>query len=183
MNLYDAEVLANNLLNEAINTYQHIDGWRFKWNNRKQAYGVCSYRTRTIQLSKFLTALQDYDDVKDTVLHELAHALAGGRAGHGPVWKAWCLKLGANPQRCTEMPEEQKKEAARLAKYQIVYVPAGAEFYEVVRPAHRMAMALYRRQLVGRPETLGRLFYVETKRLDQPDWASHLIKGKMDDDF
>lgn len=176
MNLYDAEGLANNLLNDAANTYPDLDGWRFKWNNRKRAYGVCSYRTRTIQLSKFLTALQDYDSVKDTVLHELAHALAGGHAGHGPAWKAWCLKLGANPQRCTEMPAEQRKEVARLAKYQIVYV-VDQQRYEVVKSAHRIGRNLFGCRLRGRPETAGKLFYIETQHLERSDWHNYLLKG------
>jgi len=36
----------------------------------------------------------------DTLLHETAHALAGPKAYHGPVWKAWARKLGAKPERC-----------------------------------------------------------------------------------
>ncbi len=29
-----------------------------------------------------------------TTVHELAHAMAGVEAGHGPQWKAWCARLG-----------------------------------------------------------------------------------------
>jgi hypothetical protein len=34
----------------------------------------------------------------DTCLHEIAHALTPF-AGHGPVWQAMCMKIGANPSR------------------------------------------------------------------------------------
>ena len=40
------------------------------------------------------------EEVYDTLLHEIAHALAGPGAGHGPVWKAICIKIGAKPHRC-----------------------------------------------------------------------------------
>jgi hypothetical protein len=32
--------------------------------------------------------------VAGTTLHELAHVIAGPRAGHGPLWKAACARLG-----------------------------------------------------------------------------------------
>jgi predicted SprT family Zn-dependent metalloprotease len=38
--------------------------------------------------------------VLDTILHEIAHALAGHKAGHGPAWKAKCAQIGAKPKRC-----------------------------------------------------------------------------------
>jgi len=33
-------------------------------------------------------------------LHEIAHALAGPRAAHGPRWREICLKIGCKPERC-----------------------------------------------------------------------------------
>jgi predicted SprT family Zn-dependent metalloprotease len=51
-------------------------------------------------LSIYFASLNSADEVRDTVLHELAHALAGKAAGHGPHWKAICLKIGARPLRC-----------------------------------------------------------------------------------
>lgn len=40
--------------------------------------------------------------VKDTVLHEIAHALAGHEAKHGPVWQKIAKEIGANGQRVTK---------------------------------------------------------------------------------
>jgi predicted SprT family Zn-dependent metalloprotease len=40
------------------------------------------------------------DEIRDVILHEIAHALAGHKAGHGPVWKAAARKVGAKPSRC-----------------------------------------------------------------------------------
>lgn len=40
------------------------------------------------------------DQVTDTILHEIAHALAGPAARHGPAWKSIARRLGATPKSC-----------------------------------------------------------------------------------
>jgi len=75
-------------------------GWRFEFNNHLRAFGVCSYGNKSIQLSKHLTRLNDLETVKDTILHEIAHAIAGFDAHHGYQWKLACIKIGAKPERC-----------------------------------------------------------------------------------
>lgn len=50
-------------------------------------------------MSSFFVVANDRDEVLDTLLHEIAHALAGPLAGHGPVWKAACVRVGARPER------------------------------------------------------------------------------------
>lgn len=75
-------------------------GWSFAWNDRVRALGLCNYQTRTIYLSTHYVKVGCHDDVLDTIRHEIAHALAGCYAGHGPAWKAMCLRVGAKPERC-----------------------------------------------------------------------------------
>ena len=45
-------------------------------------------------------------DAENTVLHELAHALAGPKAGHGPEWKAQAQALGCDAERCAPALDE-----------------------------------------------------------------------------
>lgn len=75
-------------------------GWRFEWDNAKRRYGVCKYRSKTIGLSKNLVSLNTAEKTKDTILHEIAHAIAGYKAGHGWEWKQVCIRIGAKPERC-----------------------------------------------------------------------------------
>lgn len=75
-------------------------GWRFRWDNAKRRYGVCRYRSKTIGLSKNLVSLNTVEKTKDTILHEIAHAIAGHKAGHGWEWKQVCIRIGAKPERC-----------------------------------------------------------------------------------
>lgn len=87
------------------------DGWRFRWNNGKRQLGVCRIRRKlvgglegyreikTIGLSRHLVALNPDDEVRDTILHEIAHAIAGVHNGHNHIWKDVCRRIGARPHR------------------------------------------------------------------------------------
>lgn len=99
MNITEAGHLARNLMNE-----HGLHTWRFEFDNAKRRFGACRYRTRTISLSKPLTEANDYVEVVDTILHEIAHALTP-RAGHGAEWKKMCIKIGAKPERCYSSEE------------------------------------------------------------------------------
>lgn len=77
-------------------------GWRFAFDHAKRRAGRCQYSTKTISLSKHYVALNvatNPEDVLDTILHEIAHALAPGDH-HGDMWKAKCIEIGARPKRC-----------------------------------------------------------------------------------
>ena len=81
MNLNHAETIAKELISE------HLDSsWSFQWNNRKRAFGLCHYGRNTIELSRFLTEHETEEATRQTILHEIAHAIAGLHAGHGPEW-------------------------------------------------------------------------------------------------
>ncbi len=76
-----------------------LDQWLFAFNRRKRCLGLCRHHEKRIELSIFYVGANDEDSITDTILHEIAHALAGPSAGHGPRWKAMCEKIGAKPQR------------------------------------------------------------------------------------
>jgi len=74
--------------------------WHFGWNRRKRALGLCRYREKRIELSLYFVRDNEEPMVRETILHEIAHALAGEKAGHGPKWKAICAKIGCKAERC-----------------------------------------------------------------------------------
>ena len=99
MNKRKAEGLTNFLMYKHDLPYD----WKFRWQNKKNALGTCSYRRKLILLSKWYVELNDMEDVKDTILHEIAHALAYVRygklgIGHGALWKKVCREIGAIPK-------------------------------------------------------------------------------------
>jgi predicted SprT family Zn-dependent metalloprotease len=83
-----------------------LTDWQFDYNRRKQAMGLCVYRRRAIELSIHFVERNESDEILDTLLHEIAHALVGPGHGHDRVWKKKCLEVGARPQRCgrADMP-------------------------------------------------------------------------------
>jgi predicted SprT family Zn-dependent metalloprotease len=75
-------------------------GWHFKWDNALRRAGLCSYRRKVISLSRHYVALNidnNFSDVIDTILHEIAHAITGPGVHHGPKWKEVCCQIGASP--------------------------------------------------------------------------------------
>jgi predicted SprT family Zn-dependent metalloprotease len=94
VNLYEAAHLARQLMN------QHgLSDWSFELDHARRRFGKCNYTQKQISLSKPLTFLNPMEEVRDTLLHEIAHALAPG-AKHGPRWRAMCRQIGARPVRC-----------------------------------------------------------------------------------
>lgn len=104
MNLDDAENLALVLMED------HGIGslWSFTFDNAKTRCGAAKFGKRQITLSRHFVHRNGEADVRDTVLHEIAHVKAGAKAGHGSAWQMWAMKVGARPQRCAtgvDMPE------------------------------------------------------------------------------
>ncbi len=96
MNLNEAKQLAELLMVKHGITQQ---GWRFEFDNARSRFGCCKYRTKRITLSKHLTELNGADKIKDTILHEIAHALTQGHK-HNHIWRRKALEIGCNGERC-----------------------------------------------------------------------------------
>jgi predicted SprT family Zn-dependent metalloprotease len=94
MNLYAARDLAVSLMRA-----HGLMGWTFAFDHARRRFGACRYRAKRITLSRHLAFLNGEEEVRDTILHEIAHALTPGD-GHGEKWKRKCLEIGAKPVRC-----------------------------------------------------------------------------------
>lgn len=85
-------------------------GWSFDWMNAKKTNGICYFARKQIKLSRIFVDGNTEDRVRLTILHEIAHAKAGHKAGHGPEWRRICIAIGGDGQRCGE--SEAKVEFA-----------------------------------------------------------------------
>lgn len=76
--------------------------WSFAWDRAPRRAGACWHNRRRITMSGPLFSIPENVErhAEDTLLHEVAHAIAGPSAGHGPAWKRTARLLGANPTRC-----------------------------------------------------------------------------------
>ena len=95
MNIDDAEKIAQKILQEEV-----LDDWSFRFDFAKKRFGMCNYSKKEISLSKYLVELNNEEKVRDTIIHEIAHAIAGYSAGHGKDWKRCVVRMGGVPERC-----------------------------------------------------------------------------------
>lgn len=112
MDLVKAQELAVNLL------YAHSltnKGWRFQFDSAKRRFGCCKYHSKVITLSKELTMLNEEGRVKNTILHEIAHALVGAGHGHNRVWQKKAIEIGCDGKRCYSIDSVVTPKANYLA--------------------------------------------------------------------
>jgi hypothetical protein len=93
------DLLAAAKLARSLMDRHGLADWTFAWDRARRRFGSCSVARKRITLSLHLARLNDEPEVRDTILHEIAHALAPGD-GHGQRWKAACARVGAKPERC-----------------------------------------------------------------------------------
>ena len=105
-----------------------IDGWTVRLDRAKTRAGVCRFGIRQIGLSAPLTRLHSEEEVRDTILHEIAHALVGPEHGHDATWRAQALAIGSTGERCVT------EDAPRLQGDWVGTCPAGHVVHRHRRP-------------------------------------------------
>jgi len=89
-----------------------LSGWSVKIDRRpKGRLGQCRLYKREIGLTGWHVEGSEDNEVIDTILHELAHALAWvryGSRGHCAKWRAMCIELGAVPKARSKRLETNK---------------------------------------------------------------------------
>jgi len=83
----------------------HLDAsWTFAFDTAKTRAGLCDHARRRISVSRYLAARFDDDAIHQVLLHEVAHAVAGPRAGHGRRWLLTARELGYTGGRTHDGP-------------------------------------------------------------------------------
>lgn len=70
------------------------DSWHFDFDRAAKRAGLTNYTAKRISVSRHLAARWDDDEVHQILLHEVAHAMVGPGAGHGPVWRRTAREIG-----------------------------------------------------------------------------------------
>lgn len=92
MDLQKAEALAISLMRK-----YKLDGYVFRWDSSYKRMGMIDYDKKTIYLSPQLTYINQERFVRDTILHEIAHAYCPDN-NHGPKWRAVAKAIGCRPR-------------------------------------------------------------------------------------
>ena len=141
----------------------HLEDWHFGWDKTTRRLGCCKMQPRRISLSRYYAeayATKDPEQLRRTLLHELAHALAWvhhGSRGHGPVWKHYCAALGIPGERAGVRGIEFEAPR-REPRFQLCHSETGEIYRTYTRRPRRTAASLRRCYIPGRKaETLGKL--------------------------
>lgn len=118
--------------------------WSFKFDQAVRRFGYCRhYRGGggVISLSELFTELNPEEEVRITILHEIAHALVGPGVGHGPKWQAKCRELGIEPERCFGGPGSKRSVVQPPSRF-VGRCAVGHEFFrERIREKYRDKMS------------------------------------------
>ena len=118
--------------------------WSFDFDHAKTRAGQCDFARRRITVSRHLAVRFSEADVDQVLLHEIAHALAGARAAHGPTWRRTAKALGYTGSRLHDGPV-----ASELAPW-VGTCPAGHEHFRYRTPTRPLACARCARRFDAR---------------------------------
>lgn len=94
MNITEAGKLASDLMRA-----HGLTNWTLEKTQTRGRFGSCDYRHKIIRLSEPLTLLNNPAEVKNVILHEIAHALVKPNSGHNKIWKAKAQSIGCTGLR------------------------------------------------------------------------------------
>lgn len=115
-------------------------GWRFAFNDRKRALGLCSHSRRTIYLSDYFIE-HNSREMKmwiNTMVHEIAHAInsqLGGR-GHDWQWRNIFMSFGGDGNRTSCDAEFENLLEKPVSKYTTI-CPNGH-----TNPSHKLSRSI-----------------------------------------
>jgi len=76
-----------------------LTDWNVAFDNAKRRLGRCKFRIKTISLSLPFIIVTTKSEIKDVMLHEIAHALVGSGHGHNEVWRSKAIEIGCTGLR------------------------------------------------------------------------------------
>jgi predicted SprT family Zn-dependent metalloprotease len=81
----------------------HLALWSFQFDNGRTRAGSCQYGPQVISLAYEFAKHAPAEEIRDTLLHEIAHALVGKAHQHDDVWWTQALAIGCSGKRCHEL--------------------------------------------------------------------------------
>src|SRR5688572_3559603 len=113
------QIDALNLGKELLKTHNLVD-WSLTFNKSTSRLGQCWHFQKTIVLSLMHLNTASLPEMRDTILHEIAHALIGPDGNsHGEKWKQKALEIGCTSEVCGEM---NSSLARRIEKSEVLEI-------------------------------------------------------------
>ena len=90
-----------------------LEDWTIVFNDKKRTCASTNHKHKIFRFSKYYIKSKNTDktSIKDTILHEIAHALVGVRKKHhDKVWVDKALEIGCNGKRCCSHSISEPKD-------------------------------------------------------------------------
>lgn len=112
---------------------EHLDdSWSFAFDHAKTRAGKCNFAKREISVSRYLAVKHTDEQVRQTLLHEVAHAKVGVQEGHGIGWQQFAAQIGYVGGRT-----HTAEVADEFAKW-VGVCPNGHEVFRFRKPGGRV---------------------------------------------
>lgn len=103
MPLKEVEVIGLRLIRKHQSMNGLKKGWKFGFDLAPVRGGVCRYKEKLIALSVAYCLKASREEIVDTILHEIAHAIVGPNHGHDEAWKTVARRIGCTAKRCHQV--------------------------------------------------------------------------------
>lgn len=97
MNLTDAQTLAEHLIALHMPDMDVLFRWGVQGTNTAYGQAFDNGIWREVRLSPEHTSVRSFEQVRNTLLHEICHLLAGVHTGHGEAFMRWADMLDVKP--------------------------------------------------------------------------------------
>ena len=104
-----SETTPRNCSNATSTRTRWRPGGRFRFETATGRAGICRHDARTIALSVSFVLRASWGDIRDTLLHEIAHAIVGPGHAHDAVWRTAARRIGCTAKRCSTVTHSLKR--------------------------------------------------------------------------
>ncbi len=136
--------------------FPFLSNWTVNFDNAKRRAGICRLSSKEISISRNHALNNSQEVVRDTILHEFAHAIAYElfkETGHGKRWKQVARAIGATPKA-------SGKFNVPNAPWMLVHRCSRSMQLQPISERFRRNKKIKNYFLTGRPETKGELYFV-----------------------
>jgi predicted SprT family Zn-dependent metalloprotease len=102
--------------------HYHLLDWKLRLDRSVKRFGQTRYHSKEISLSRILIALNTWECVKMTVLHEIAHALCDWNVGHSNKWREACLAIGGDGRATYDTVSNGERRTVIVPEYRYHFI-------------------------------------------------------------
>ncbi len=112
----------------------NLKKWQIKLSRSRKQLGYCNCSTKTIYISTEFMRLNPFYIIRETLLHETAHAIQYQKSGitnHGKEWKKIAKQLGCSTKRCISIENLKMPKGKYIGKCPVCGMET--HFYRKIR--------------------------------------------------